>query len=70
MNMSKEIEEIFKMMLDYTENNSTMVESYPYENEEDRFKLSMLTGTMIACTTAIIQMLSLIYKKLEEKKNE
>jgi hypothetical protein len=68
--MSKEIEEVFEMMFEYTKNNTEMIDSYTYDNQDDQFKLSMLTGTMIACTTSIIQMLSLIYEKLEGKENE
>lgn len=67
--MSKEIEEIYKSLFEYTENNVGAIESYPHNDPDDNFKLSVITGTMIVCTTSIIQMLSLIYEKLEEKEN-
>lgn len=68
--MSKEIEEIFEMISDYAKNSTEMIESYPYSDPDDNFKLSIINGTMIVCTTSIMQILSLIYEKLEEKENE
>lgn len=68
--MKKEIEEMFEMISDYAKNSTEMIESYPYSDSDDNFKLSIINGTMIACTTSIIHMLSLIYEKLEENGNE